>query len=124
MGKTALIVDDGLMNLKLLDALIREHGIECEWAKSGEEAILKVREGLFDIIFMDQMMPEYDGNEATKEIRGMKGTYYENVPTIAMTNTQVLNSIDEWIQLGYSDVLTKPVTRQGIQDILSRWITV
>jgi len=46
------------------------------------------------------------------------------VPTIAMTNTQVLNSIDEWIQLGYSDVLTKPVTRQGIQDILSRWITV
>lgn len=64
-----LVVDDVDMNLYVAEALLEEYGIHAVTAASGAEAIKLVQEIDFDIVFMDHMMPEMDGIEATKAIR-------------------------------------------------------
>ena len=75
-----------------------------------------------DIVFMDHMMPEMDGVEATKEIRGMDDRYYKNVPIIALTANAVNGVRDMYIKAGFDDFIAKPIELSALDRVLKMWL--
>ena len=67
-----LIVDDNEMNLKVAIGLLQPLMMQIETAESGKQAIEKIRENRYDLVFMDHMMPVMDGVEATKCLRALE----------------------------------------------------
>ncbi|VVT46630.1 uncharacterized protein SAPINGB_P001309 [Magnusiomyces paraingens] len=67
-----LIVEDNLINMRILERFLRQRSIRSDWAKNGREAIDKWRQGGFHLVLMDIQMPELSGLEATKEIRRLE----------------------------------------------------
>src|SRR5205814_7306204 len=83
-GKTALVVDDDMRNIYALTSLLERHKMEVMYAESGAEGIdVLTRHPDVDVVLMDVMMPEMDGHEAMRRIRGMDE--FKNLPIIALT---------------------------------------
>ncbi|MDE7285086.1 MAG: response regulator, partial [Lachnospiraceae bacterium] len=68
------------------------------------------------------LMPVMDGGEAVKELRKLEGTYYKNVPVIALTGNTAQEQRDEYIQAGMNDYLSKPIDLTDIYRIIKKWI--
>lgn len=117
-----LVVDDNEINLNVSSGLLRAaHGIRCDTAISGREAIAKVREADYDIIFMDHMMPELDGVDTTQCIRQL-GDKYKKIPIIALTANAVSGTREELMGAGMDDFLTKPIQSGRLQEVLCTWV--
>ena len=104
-----LVVDDTKINLKVATGLLKTLEINADTASSGKECLEKVKENRYDIIFMDHMMPEMDGIEATKRIREIEGEYYKNVPVIALTANAVNGAKEMFMASGFQDFVSKPI---------------
>jgi HPt (histidine-containing phosphotransfer) domain-containing protein len=87
------------------------------------EAIELVKRNNYDLIFMDHMMPEMDGIEATTVIRSLEGECFHNVPIIALTANAVVGMREMFIEHGFNDFISKPVDVSKLDEILDRWIT-
>ncbi|MCL1807935.1 MAG: ATP-binding protein [Oscillospiraceae bacterium] len=114
-----LIVDDVETNIFVAKGLISPYGIKSDSAGSGFEAIEKVKNGkVYDIIFMDHMMPKMDGIEATKLIRSMG---YEH-PIVALTANAVAGQADIFLGNGFDDFISKPIDIRQLNTILNKLI--
>lgn len=111
----ALIVEDNLVNQRVLRRILQKLGIEADIAENGQVAVERCASQSYDIIFMDIQMPVMDGFEATALIRRRHAT-----PVIAVT----ANSEDEFRErayaVGMNGFLGKPVSTELIADALSR----
>lgn len=116
-----LVVDDIDINLYVAQAILEEFGIYTATAPSGAKAIELIKENDFDLVFMDHMMPEMNGIEATKIIRGM-GEKYERLPIIALTANAVVEARDLFEKSGMSDFLSKPIEVNKLNMILEKWL--
>ncbi|MDR2095769.1 MAG: response regulator [Treponema sp.] len=117
-----LVVDDNTINLKVILAFLTRHGINADFAESGAEAIKKIKEFSYDLVFMDYMMPEMDGIEATIRIREMDGGIYRNLPILALTASAVTGSREKFIEAGMSDFISKPVDASELNRKLIKWL--
>ena len=117
-----LVVDDNPVNLKVACGLLRRYEIDADTATNGRQAIEKVQEKDYDIVFMDHMMPEIDGIDATEEIRALGGKY-EDIIIIALTANAVGNVRELYISAGMNDFLPKPIERKELNSILQKWVT-
>ncbi|ULQ60565.1 response regulator [Brucepastera parasyntrophica] len=92
--------------------------------KSGAESVELVRTNRYDIVFMDHMMPEMDGIEATAIIRNMENGdgYYQNVPIIALTANAVSGVKEMFLRNGMNDFLSKPIEITRLNSILEKWV--
>ena len=117
-----LIVDDNAINLKVAVGLMRPYHMQILTADSGPEAISLLRSKDFDIVFMDHMMPEMDGIEATKIIRSMEGDYYKKLPVIALTANAVNGVRDVYIAEGLNDFIAKPIELSALDRVLKTWL--
>jgi len=114
-----LIVDDVESNLFVAKGLMAPYGLSIETATSGFLAIDKIDEGkIYDIIFMDHMMPKMNGIEATKIIR-RKGY---NEPIVALTANAVVGQSDVFIANGFDDFVSKPVDIRHLNTILKKYV--
>ena len=113
-----LIVDDNAINLNVISGLLQLCQIKTETAVSGPEAIERLRHNKYDIVFMDHMMPEMDGAEATKIIREMGIT----VPIIALTANAVSGAKDMLLAAGMDDFLSKPIIKASLFQLLKNWL--
>lgn len=113
-----LVVDDNLINLNVACGLLGLCEITADTAASGKEAIELIRKNRYDLIFMDHMMPEMDGVEATKIIREMG----INMPIIALTANAITGAREEFIAAGMNDLLTKPIKKALLFKILENWL--
>jgi len=114
-----LIVDDIETNLKVAEGLLAPYRIQVDLCLSGPEAITQVSsKGHYDVVFMDHMMPEMDGVEATKRIR--ESGY--DLPIIALTANAVLGTKDMFLASGFNDFLSKPIDIKKLNNILEKWI--
>ena len=104
-----LVVDDTKINLKVATGLLKTLEIKADTASSGMECLEKLKENRYDLIFMDHMMPEMDGIEATRRIREMEGEYYKNVPVIALTANAVNGAKEMFLASGFQDFVSKPI---------------
>jgi len=113
-----LVVDDNKVNLHVAYGLLRLFDITAETASSGSEAIEMVRQNEYDVVFMDQRMPEMSGTEATQAIR----EFDADVVIIALTASVMEGIKDEMLALGMNDFLMKPIIMADLQKTLLKWI--
>ncbi|MCL2283004.1 MAG: response regulator [Fibromonadales bacterium] len=114
-----LVVDDVESNLCVTKGLMEPYGISIEVVSSGQEAINKVKTGnIYDIIFMDHMMPEMDGVEATKIIRKMG---YKR-PIVALTANILIGQAKTFLENGFDDFVSKPIDLRQLNSALRRFI--
>lgn len=115
--RTVLVAEDVDSNFLLLKSLI---GKRCNLlrAKDGDEAVNKFKEYHPDLILMDIKMPKMDGLEATSLIR----TYSQEVPIIALTAFAFEADREKALEVGCNDFLTKPVSQNGLEKILEKYI--
>ncbi|MCL2801871.1 MAG: ATP-binding protein [Treponema sp.] len=114
-----LIVDDVETNLYVAKGLMASYGLLIETAISGFEAVEKIREGkVYDIIFMDHMMPKMDGIEAVKIIRSFGYTK----PIVALTANALSGQAEMFLQKGFDDFISKPIDIRQLNMSLNRLI--
>ncbi|MDR3164725.1 MAG: response regulator [Synergistaceae bacterium] len=119
-----LVVDDNIVNVKIALIYLSKHNINAVSAGSGAEALEMINDNDndYDLVFMDHMMPEMDGIEATKRIRALPNGKGEKIPIIALS----ANAIDEVNELftnaGMNDFLSKPIDRNALNSILIKWL--
>ncbi|MCL2217662.1 MAG: ATP-binding protein [Defluviitaleaceae bacterium] len=114
-----LVVDDVEINLYVAKGLMGLYLLEVDTAESGFAALNKLKQGeVYDIVFMDQMMPEMDGIEATKLIRDLG---YEQ-PIVALTANVVMEQAAGLKDVGFSGYLTKPIDINLLNNCLIRFI--
>ena len=122
-GVSALVVDDNDINLIIAENALQGFGdIAITLAKSGKEAIAAIESLPFDIVFMDHMMPEMDGVEATQVIRRMPGKGKDALPIIALTANAISGVRELFIDSGMNDFLSKPMDFDELRRVLVAWI--
>jgi PAS domain S-box-containing protein len=120
-----LVVDDLQTNLDVMTGLLMPYGLKVDTAISGKEAIERIRSGetSYDVIFMDHMMPEMDGTEATWNIRNEIGTdYARTVPIIALTANAIAGSREMFLEKGFNDFIPKPIDIKRLDTSLNQWV--
>lgn len=115
-----LVVDDNLMNIRVLEGLLEPYQIKVTKAVSGFEALEKIESMDYDFVFMDHMMPDMDGVETLQRIRKKKGNYYKNVPVIALTANAIAGMHRMFIEEGFQDFMAKPVELSVLERVLER----
>jgi CheY-like chemotaxis protein len=114
-----LVVDDVDSNLYVAKGFLAPYGLAVETATGGQEAIDKVAEGnVYDIIFMDHMMPDMDGVEATEIIRSMGYGH----PIVALTANAFSDSVQMFMDNGFSGFISKPIDLLQLDKYLLRFI--
>ncbi|MGL4943810.1 MAG: response regulator [Thermoguttaceae bacterium] len=117
-----LVVDDNEINRNVATGIFGSLGVAIDTAESGMEAIEKVQSCEYDIVFMDHMMPEMDGIEATKRIRNLGNRHAEQT-IIALTANAVQGARDHFLASGMNDFLSKPIDKQTLNDLLIKWLS-
>ena len=121
-GMRILLVEDHIVNQKIISKLTQKWKIELAIAENGSEAIDIVKNDQnFDLILMDLHMPEVGGVEATKRIRALEDDFYHEVPIIAITADVSSDIIIETESSGMNDFITKPFHPYLLFDILSKF---
>ena len=116
-----LVVDDNVINLTVTKGLLEPLEMQIDTAISGREAIEKVQQTMYDIVFMDHMMPEMDGVEATHEIR-QRFPEYADLPIIALTANAV-NGVQKMFQEeGLNDFVPKPMELKVLVNAVRKWL--
>lgn len=116
-----LVVDDNAVNLTVAKGLLEPLRMNVDLAGGAAEAIDKIHGTKFDLIFMDHMMPEVDGIEATHIIRRLMPEY-QNVPIIALTANAVGGAKEMFIEEGMNDFVAKPIEIKDIVSKLRKWL--
>jgi len=119
-----LVVDDIITNLVVTSGLLAIYKSHVDTCTSGAAAISMVQSKHYDMVFMDHMMPEMDGIEATKAIRAMEGEYYKNLPVIALTANAIMGMKEMFLSNGFNDYLSKPIEVLKLDYTLSAWLPV
>jgi CheY-like chemotaxis protein len=116
-----LVVDDNKISQKVVVAMLHKAGAQVDIAGNGKEALSRIREKDYDVVLMDCQMPVMDGHEATAGIRSMPEPYC-SIPVIALTAHSLRHELKACRDSGMDDCLIKPIERQKLIDIVTRYI--
>ncbi len=120
-GPLVLVVDDNPINLKVAARILERLGCHVTTAVDGRQAVELVRTVPFRLVFMDCMMPEMDGFEATRAIRTLGG-HRGSVPIVAVTANAMAGDRERCLDAGMNDYLAKPIRPDGLRVAVERWI--
>ena len=118
-----LIVDDIKTNLDVTKGLIVPYGLEVDCVTSGKDAIkaIEKKRKIYDLVFMDHMMPDMDGIQTVQHIRKINDAYAQDLPIIALTaNITVSKTV--FFENGFNDYITKPIDKVDLNNILMKYI--
>jgi two-component system sensor histidine kinase/response regulator len=119
-GLLVLVAEDNEINRTVIQALLGKLGLQTAVAHNGREAIEMAAGQAYDAIFMDCLMPDTDGFEATREIR--KGENGRRVPIIAMTALSMPGDPERCLAAGMDDYLSKPIRTAALGEAIERWL--
>ena len=108
-----LVVDDELQNRKLLEAILTPEGFVFQHAASGADALSSVAAEPPDLVLLDVMMPDIDGYEVARRLKGDAAT--QNIPIIMVTVCDDRDAKMRGLEAGAEDVLSKPVDRAELR---------
>jgi len=120
---TALVVEDNLINQRLIQILLQEYNISVSTASNGVEAVKMCERNKYDIVFMDIDMPEKNGIVATKEIKEALNPNGKT-PIVALTAMAMEGDREMLLQAGLDDYISKPLTREKLETILNQYLKV
>ena len=119
-GKTALIVDDTDINLKLASRYLAQFKFNIATASSGKECIELVKQNNYDIILLDHMMPEMDGMATMKALVALGKPL---PPIVALTANSYDGLRERFIDEGFSDYISKPINFRELNKVVTRVMT-
>ena len=123
-GKRILVVEDNELNMEIICTILENYGIETEQAVNGKEAVRRMEEsvpGYYDMIFMDIMMPEMDGLEATRSHPGnLDREDCKKIPIYAMSANAFDEDVKRSLASGMNGHLSKPVNLQVLEKTLQK----
>ena len=111
--KKILIVDDDKLSLKISDKFIKRYNVENVLVKSGLECLEKLDEE-YDLIFLDDMMPNFTGTQTLKALR----TNNIYTPVVVLTGNKEQDAIENYLKIGFNDYLAKPIDNEELERIL------
>lgn len=123
-----LVVDDVELNLKVARGLLKPFMVQVDTALSGQEAIRLITQNKYDLIFMDQMMPDMYGTETVSKIRRLgnaktrNAEYYRTVPFVAFTANVSLGTQEALLKEGMQDYIAKPIETSRLEACLRKWL--
>lgn len=117
-----LVVDDNSLNIKVFVGLLKRTKVQIDTAFSGREAVELGKKKKYDVVFMDHMMPEMDGIEAMKQMKGIGEALNAETPFVALTANAVAGISKMYIEAGFSDYLAKPVQPEILEDMLKLYV--
>ena len=120
VGVRALAVDDEEMNLVVAKGVLGSYGIEVDTCLSGREAVALCGSVSYDIIFLDHMMPGFDGVETLKRIRELRGGMYQDLPVVALTANTVSGAREMFRSEGFTEFVPKPIERTVLERVLRK----
>lgn len=124
-GMQVLVVEDNAVNREVVQMLLADDDVQCDFAFNGQQAIdkLKADKGnSYELVLMDCQMPVMDGFAATRAIRaGQAGDESKDIPVIAMTANAMQGDKERCLDAGMSDYLSKPVVPELLLNMLSKW---
>ncbi len=119
-----LVVDDNITNLDIARGLMKPYGMKIDCATGGRRAVDAIRKGSprYNAVFMDHMMPEMDGVEATRRIREIGTGYAETVPVIALTANAIAGTEKMFLQNGFHAFISKPIDVARLDDVIRKFV--
>lgn len=121
--KRILLVDDNKLNLKVAMKLLQPYGVVVVEATSGKECLdILDKDKKFDLILMDDMMPEMSGSECLdtlKKIERVDGFY---IPVVVLTANAVSGMREKYLNMGFEDYLAKPIDKYELDRILKKYL--
>ncbi|MDW2454831.1 ATP-binding protein [Vibrio sp. 1249-1] len=114
-----LVVEDTIVNQKVVRIMLEKLGVRVSVANHGEEALQLCDQQPFDLIFMDCQMPVMDGFIATERIRKM-GEWGKHVPIIALSANVIKEDQQHCFDVGMNEFVAKPVTKTRLQQIFEQ----
>ncbi|MGL1935484.1 MAG: response regulator [Fibrobacterales bacterium] len=120
-----LLVEDNKINQKVATGVLKKAGIVPDIAGNGEEALQRLKEKEYDLIFMDVQMPVMDGYKTTRVIR-QKGVDILNpeLPIIAMTANAMEGDKEKCLDAGMDDYIPKPINSVSVIKTLEKWLKI
>lgn len=120
-GKRILVVDDNEVNILIAKRFLTKWGLIIDFATNGEEAINKVVNNIYDLVFMDIRMPGIDGFDTTRIIREIEGDYFKTLPIIALTASTLHNENIKFKESGMNGHILKPFNPDEIKEVLTNY---
>ena len=119
-----LVVDDNAVNLDVAKGLLQLYGIKVDCVTSGQEAIDAIRseKKRYNAVFMDHMMPEMNGIEATRIIRETDTDYAKHIPIIALTANAIVGSKEMFLSNGFQAFISKPIQVSSLNKAIREWV--
>ncbi len=116
-----LLVEDNKINQMVAEEFFRRRGMFVDIAQNGMEALEKIRENKFDIVFMDVQMPVMDGYQATRAIRNLESEI-QDIPIIAMSASAMVQDQKMCLAAGMNAHIAKPFDPDQVQKVLEFWL--
>ncbi len=117
-----LVVDDNKMNLKVIQALMKNTGIQLDMANGGNECLQMTMDKKYDLILMDHMMPEPDGIQTLHMMRENKDNINCNTKVIVLTANAIEGMREQYLDEGFEDYLSKPIEVLRLEEMLGKYI--
>jgi signal transduction histidine kinase/CheY-like chemotaxis protein len=118
-----ILVDDDAINRKIGSRVLEQNGIKAVIASGGEEALLKMQDTDFDLVLTDRFMPQMDGVQLFEKINEAKQNRNHNTPVVMLTAESECRDRNELLQMGFMDVICKPLTDEKLNRLLQKICT-
>ena len=118
---SVLVVDDSITSLRVASGLLQPYCMNVDVATGGAEAVERVREKKYDLIFMDYMMPMQDGVETVNQIRSL-GEDYKDIPVVALTANALSGTKKFFMDKGYNGYMSKPILGRELDKVLKEFL--
>ncbi len=115
-GRKVLVVDDAEVNLRIASKYLEQYKFTIDTANNGKDCVEMVKNNLYDIIFLDHMMPDMDG---VATVKALNATGYKLPPIIALTANSYTGLENEYIAQGFSGYLQKPIDFRQLNKIIN-----
>jgi len=119
-GIKALVVDDSLPVRKAMELQLGLYGMALDFAETGEEALEYIQENVYDIIFLDVMLPGVDGLKVCKQIKSHK--FSKKTPVVMLTGKDSRIDKIKGTMAGANEYLTKPVQQEQLKEVIKQFL--
>ena len=109
-----LVVDDELINFRLLNAILEREGYSVSYASNGSKAIEMMAESDYNLVIMDLMMPNINGIETSRQIKRIK-------PDTNIVASSAINNMERGEYLLFNDFISKPINRIQLLEIVEKY---
>ena len=120
-NKKLLVVDDNVVNLKVIKRLLVDYNANIDTVTNGQDCIDKINNGeKYDLIFMDIMMPKMDGVTTLNKLKELTGF---EIDTIALTADAIDGQKEKYLQDGFNDYLAKPIEKKELNRVIIKFLS-